>query len=143
MLVRGLFVLAGVALLAYWAQILSAPRPVAALPSDPQANNVSLPADIAIGNIFNIRTGNVASSIAGLSLTGVFAAESGNSGFAAFRSNQGSLVVEVGDEVRPGLTLTRIDSQGVYLLGNGKEQRLEIVQSTSTTPSKNPAERPK
>jgi hypothetical protein len=118
------FSLAAIVLAARWLTELTAPRPVAELPSatmtqpNPSARSVS--------RLFG--SGGARSRVPeGLRLTGVYAGTRGG-GFATIRTQTGDVHVFPGDEVVPGVILKQIESDRVILLTSGIQTELQLHQ---------------
>jgi len=93
------FSLAAIFLAGRWLTELTAPRPVAELPSAPMAQPVT--ATGTVSRLFG--SGNIESqTLEGMYLTGVFAGSRGG-GFATIRTRTGDVHVFPGEEVAPGL----------------------------------------
>lgn len=121
-LLRILLVAAALALTAVWLTRLTAPRPVAPLPASP----ASAPAasQVAAMKVFGLA--GQAADIAGIELTGLYAAGAGGLGFATFRSPRGPLSGNAGDEIQPGVRLYQVGNDHVVLVVDGVEHRLEL-----------------
>ena len=121
-LFTAVFALAAIILAARWLTDLTAPRPVAELPSvaitQPDANSG------LISRLFG--TGVVQTqALEGLQLTGVFAGSRGG-GFATFYTRTGNVSALPGEEIVPGVTLRRIENNRVILLASGVEKELRL-----------------
>ena len=101
--------LAAIVLASHWLTELSAPRPVARLPSAAFVQP-------EIGNLIPLFGGGEAhtQAIEGLSLSGVFAGSRAG-GFATFRTPAGAVSIFPGEEVVPGVTLKQIERDRVIL----------------------------
>jgi hypothetical protein len=125
------FILAGIILASRWLTELTAPRPVAELPSaaiaQPESNTKT-------GNRLFGNVGTQALSLEGLHLTGVYAGSRGG-GFATLHTQAGDVSVFPGEEVVPGVILKQIERDHVILLssGNQKELRLHETHSPAAT----------
>lgn len=119
------FALAGIILAAWWLTRLTAPRPVAELPSAIVAQPES-----ATGTISRLfATADVKSEdVEGLQLTGVYAGTRGG-GFATIRTRSGDVHAFTGDEVAPGVILKHIERDRVILLASGVEKELMLPET--------------
>ena len=119
------FALAGITLAAWWLTRLTAPRPVAELPSVVMAQPES-----ATGTISRLfATADVKSEdVEGLQLTGVYAGTRGG-GFATIRTRSGDVHAFPGDEVAPGVVLKHIERDRVILLASGVEKELMLPET--------------
>lgn len=128
------FSLAAAILAGRWVTELTAPRPVAELPSAPMAQPASNLE--AISRLFG--TGNSQSqALEGLRLTGVFAGSRGG-GFATLHTRAGDVHMFQGDEVAPGVILKQIESDRVILLSSGMQKELRLNDGNAqavTTPT--------
>ncbi len=116
------FTLAAIILAGRWLTELTAPRPVAELPSATVAQPVS--GTGAVSRLFG--GGDVESqTLEGFHLTGVFAGLRGG-GFATIRTRTGDVHVFPGEEVVPGVTLKQMESDRVILLSSGVEKELKL-----------------
>jgi hypothetical protein len=140
------FSLAAVILAGRWLTELTAPRPVAELPSTPMTqpdSNLS-----TISRLFGTGT-TQSQALEGLHLTGVFAGSRGG-GFATIHTRAGDMPVFRGDEVAPGVIVKQIESDRVILLnlGTQKELRLQegyapvVAPAPQASPSNVPAAAP-
>ena len=119
------FSLAAVILAGRWLTELTAPRPVAELPSAPMTQPGS--SLKTISRLFG--TGSTQSqALAGLYLTGVFAGSRGG-GFATLHTRAGDVPVFQGEEVAPGVILKQIESDRVILLSSGTNKELRLNES--------------
>lgn len=113
-------VLVAIFLASRWLTELTAPRPVAKLPSTPpaaQESNLKV-----VGKLFGV--GEVRSeSLDGLQLSGLFA-DSGGGGFATFRTRSGAVSVFTGGEIAPGVRLKQIERDRVIVLSTGIQKEL-------------------
>jgi hypothetical protein len=116
---------AALGLLAYWSSILLSPRPVAALHASIEAPR-SATAEQDMARIFGVQPGGVTANVDGLVLTGVFAPQGGNGGFATFRTAKGGAGVVVGQEIIPGLRLERVEPMRVVVSSSGQERILDL-----------------
>lgn len=134
------FTLAAVILAAWWLTHLTAPRPVAKLPSSPMAFSDN--SAMMISRLFGV-AGMRTESIEGLRLTGVYAGSRGG-GFATFNSKKGAISVFVGDEIVPGVVLKMMKNDRVTVLAAGAQKELQLRgDSGSTAPSNtHPASQP-
>lgn len=116
------FALSAVFLAGGWLTELTAPRPVARLPS----TGIDPPpvATTAVGRLFGVAEAGPR-SIEGLSLTGLFVG-SGGGGFATFQVRGAALSAFPGDEVMPGVQLKQIERDHVILLASGTERTLRL-----------------
>lgn len=121
------FSLAAVILAGRWLTEVTAPRPVAELPSAPMAQTDSNPKTIS--RLFG--TGAAQSqALEGLYLTGVFAGSRGG-GFATIHTRAGDVPVFRGDQVVPGVILKQIESDRVILLSSGTQKELRLNESNA------------
>jgi hypothetical protein len=121
------FTLAAIILAGRWLTELTAPRPVAELPSAAIAQPES--GTGTISRLFGIG-GNVQSQLLeGLQLTGVFTGSRGG-GFATIHTRTGDLPVFPGEEVVPGVILKQIEGNRVILLISGIEKELKLREGT-------------
>ena len=124
----GAIVLAG-----HWLTELSAPRPVARLPSaalvQPEA-----------GNLIPLFGGGEAhtQAIEGLTLSGVFAGSRAG-GFATFRTPAGAVSIFPGEEVVPGVTLKQIERDRVILQSAATTKELLLSMGPVSADSGQPA----
>jgi hypothetical protein len=118
------FLLAAVILAAGWLTQLTAPRPVAKLPS----TVLAAPDDSLkmIGRLFGVSQAR-SQVIEGLRLTGVYAG-SGGGGFATFRTRSGEVSVFAGNEIAPGVKLKQIERDRVIILNAGMQQELRLEE---------------
>jgi Type II secretion system protein C len=126
-LLGGALKLGAVILAAWWLTQLTAPRPVARLPStavvEPE-NGMQ-----KISRIFGV--GETQSrAMEGLLLTGVFAGSKGG-GFATFHTRTGEVSAFTGDEVAPGVTLKQIERDRVILLTAGVQKELLLSDNSA------------
>jgi len=119
------FALAGIILAAWWLTRLTAPRPVAQLPSAVIAQPES-----GTGTISRLfATADVKSEdVEGLQLTGVYAGTRGG-GFATIRTRSGDVHAFPGDEVAPGVILEHIERDRVIVLVSGVEKELMLPET--------------
>ncbi|MCU0810370.1 MAG: hypothetical protein MUE59_04910 [Thiobacillaceae bacterium] len=127
------FALVAVLLAGSWLSELTAPRPVAELPSTAMVQSES-----ATGSISRLfATADVKSAdVEGLQLTGVYAGTRGG-GFATIATRTGNVHVFPGDEVVPGIVLKHIERDRVTLLASGVEKELmlpELAVPTAESP---------
>lgn len=127
-----LLILLAVLLAGRWLTELTAPRPVAKLPSisiAPQENNLKL-----VSKLFG--AGETQSqALDGLQLAGVFANSRGG-GFATFRTRSGAISVFAGGDIVPGVKLKQIEGDRVIVTSAGiqKELRLSEGGAQSSAP---------
>ena len=116
------FILAAIMLAGRWVTEVTAPRPVAELPSAAIAQPAS-----DIGTISRLFGSGIVQSQAleGLILTGVFTGSRGG-GFATIHTRTGDVPVFPGDEVVPGVILKQIEGNRVILLTSGIEKELKL-----------------
>jgi hypothetical protein len=136
------FALAGIILAAWWLTRLTAPRPVAELPSAIIAQPES-----GTGTISRLfATADVKSEdIEGLQLTGVYSGTRGG-GFATITTRTGNVHVFPGDEVVPGIVLKHIERDRVILLVSGVEKELmfpETAVPAAESPPQTVPDRPR
>jgi len=121
------FSLAAVILAGRWLTEVTAPRPVAELPSAPMTqpgSNLK-----TISRLFG--TGSTQSqALEGLYLTGVFAGSRGG-GFATMHTRAGDVPVFRGDEVVPGVIVKQIERDRVILLNSGTQKELRLNESSA------------
>ena len=124
------FALAAIVLTGWWISQWIAPRPVGVLASSAGKSNAIDPASAL--HIFGDDAKGSAntSSAGGLELTGVYAYGDGR-GFAVLRTTAGPVVAFVGQEASPGLTLARVDKDGIVLSGGGHETRLNLTAESA------------
>lgn len=130
--------LAGLALAAWWIAHLVSPRPVAVLPVSAEPVRAGAH-DEAIARVFGMRPADAGTSLGGLSLTGVFAETGSGAGFATFRTAKGGVGVAVGEEVRPGIRLERLEPTRAIVRAGGREHVLELPQSGPPPAAERPA----
>jgi hypothetical protein len=132
------FALAGIILAAWWSTRLTAPRPVAELPSAVIAQPES-----GTGTISRLfATADVKSEdVEGLQLTGVYAGTRGG-GFATIRTRSGDVHAFPGDEVAPGVVLKHIERDRVILLASGVEKELMLPETAIPTAESPPQTAP-
>lgn len=128
-----LMIFLAVLLAGRWLTELTAPRPVAKLPSisvAPQENNLKL-----VGKLFGAGEAQ-AQSLDGLQLAGVFANSRGG-GFATFRTRSGAISVFAGGDVAPGIKLKQIEGDRVIITSAGGQKELRLsdggAQSSTTS----------
>lgn len=132
----GLAIALGAILLASrWLTELTAPRPVARLPSVGLALPETGPS--TIGQMFGVNETHP-QAIEGLSLTGVFVGSRGG-GFATFRTPKGAVSVFPGDEVVPGVKLKQIERDRVILLSADAKKELPLSTQPIAAESAPPA----
>jgi hypothetical protein len=136
------FALAGIVLAAWWLTRLTAPRPVAELPSaviaQPESGTGTISRLFAIADVKS-------EDVEGLQLTGVYAGTRGG-GFATIRTRSGDVHAFPGDEVAPGVVLKHIERDRVILLASGVEKELmlpEIAVPSAESPSRTASSRPR
>src|ERR1700690_246165 len=129
------FSLAAVILAGRWLTELTAPRPVAELPSAPMTQpDLNLK---TISRLFG--TGSTQSqALEGLYLPGFFAGSRGG-GFATIHTRAGEVPVFRGDEVAPGVIVKQIESDRVILLSSGAQKELRLHEGNA--PAAAPAPR--
>lgn len=136
------FTLVAVLLAGSWLSELTAPRPVAELPSTPMVQSES--ASGSISRLF--ATADVKSEdVEGLQLTGVYAGTRGG-GFATIRTATGDVHAFPGDEVAPGVILKQIERDRVILLASGVEKELMLPETavpSAETPPQTVTNRPR
>lgn len=124
-LVGVMFMLLSVVLVSWWLTVLTAPRPLAKLPSAPTAqpeNTLKM-----VGKLFGVgETRSI--SLDGLQLAGVFAGSSGG-GFATFRTRSGAISVFTGGEIEPGVRLKQIEGDRVIILSAGVQRELRLSEA--------------
>lgn len=124
-LLTAAFTLAAIFLAGGWLTELTAPRPVAELPSAAMAQPVTGTATVS--RLFG--SGNIESqTLEGMYLTGVFAGSRGG-GFATIRTRTGDVHVFPGEEVAPGVILKQMERNRVILLSSGIEKELKLSES--------------
>jgi len=128
------FALAAVILAGHWLTELTAPRPIAELPSAIIATSES-----AAGTVSRLFASESVQSqdIEGLSLTGVYAGLRGG-GFATIRTPKGDMHVFIGDEVAPGIILKHMERDRVILLSSGVEKELMFPETAVPTAESSP-----
>jgi len=136
------FTLVAVLLAGSWLSELTAPRPVAELPSTAMVQSES-----ATGSISRLfATAEVKSEdIEGLQLTGVYSGTRGG-GFATITTRTGNVHVFPGDEVVPGIVLKHIERDRVILLVSGVEKELmfpETAAPAAESPPQTAPDRPR
>lgn len=130
-LLRALFALAGFGLVMWWIVRLTAPGPVAALPSVGSAP-LPMPAEQALLRLFGGDSSGMRRDDP--VLTGIFAQRGGRS-FITFRDGAESRFVFVGDEIRPGVWVVAIHPDHVLLSERGVERRLTTPAQPASLPS--------
>ncbi len=118
------FILFSVALTSGWLTVLTAPRPVANLPSKPiapQENSLKL-----VSRLFGVGEARPQIDEA-LQLVGVFANSKGG-GFATFNTRNGAISVFAGNEIVPGVKLKQIERDRVIILSAGAQKELRLSQ---------------
>ena len=121
------FTLVAVLLAGSWLSELTAPRPVAELPSTAMVQSES--ATGSISRLFasaSVQAEVVA--VEGLQLTGVYAGTRGG-GFATIRTRSGDVHAFPGDEVAPGVILEHIERDRVIVLVSGVEKELMLPET--------------
>lgn len=128
------FTLVAVLLAGSWLSELTAPRPVAELPS-----TAMVPSESATGSISRLfATADVKSEdVEGLQLTGVYAGTRGG-GFATIRTRSGDVHAFPGDEVAPGVILKHIERDRVILLASGVEKELMLPETAVPSAESSP-----
>ena len=118
------FTVTAIILAGRWLTELTAPRPVAELPSAAIA-----PPQSSTGTISRLFGSGIVQSQAleGLQLTGVFTGSRGG-GFATFQTRAGDVAVFPGDDVVPGVILKQIEGNRVILLSSGIDKELTLRQ---------------
>ncbi len=119
------FTLAAIILAGRWLTELTAPRPVAELPSAAiiQAESSTQTVSRLFGN------GSAQpQALEGLHLTGVFAGSKGG-GFATIHTRTGDVPFFPGDEIVPGVILKQIESDRVILLSSGTQKELQLDEN--------------
>lgn len=121
----GMALVIGAVLLAgRWGTELTAPRPVAKLPSTP-SGPLDNPLAMA-GKLFGAGETH-SQSLDGLQLVGVFANSRGG-GFATFRTRLGSISVFSGGDVAPGVRLKQIERDRVIIISAGIQKELRLSE---------------
>lgn len=123
-LVRAIAILGVVLLSGWWLTHLTAPRPVARMPTLPATRPDHSPK--MLDKLFG-SADHHAKAADGLQLVGVFSG-SGGGGFATFLTPKGAMSVFVGKDVIPGVVLKRIDADRVTLVSAGVERELRLVE---------------
>jgi hypothetical protein len=120
--------LAAIILAGRWLTELTAPRPVAELPSAAPS-----PPELSTNTVSRLfgNAGAPTQALEGLHLTGVFAGSRGG-GFATIHTQTGDVPAFPGDEVAPGIILKQIESDRVILLISGNQKELRLHESSST-----------
>lgn len=129
--VGGLFILFALILASRWLTELTAPRPVAKLPTmsaAPTENNLK-----SLGKLFGVNVAQ-SQSLDGVQLAGVFAGSNGG-GFATFQTRSGPIAVFPGDEVAPGIRLKKIERDHVIVLGGGIPRELRLRENNAGSDS--------
>ena len=132
------FSLAAVMLAARWLTELTAPRPVAELPSAPMTQPES--STKTVSRLFG-SSATQPQALAGLHLTGVFAGSKGG-GFATIHTRTGDVPVFPGDEVVPGVILKQIESDRVILLTSGTQKELQLHENNAPAATSTPQAAP-
>jgi hypothetical protein len=133
-LLAGAFILAAIILTGRWLTELTAPRPVAALPTAAMAQSTSSTGTIS--QLFG--SGNIESqALEGLRLTGVFTGARGG-GFATIHTRTGEVPVFSGDEVAPGIILKQIEGNRVILSTAGIEKELKLHDNNVVSAAASP-----
>jgi hypothetical protein len=122
------FALAAIMLAGRWLTELTAPRPVAELPS--AAMTQPEPVTKTVSRLFGSGGSVQAQALEGLHLTGVFAGSKGG-GFATIHTRTGDVPVFPGDEVAPGIILKQIESNRVILLTSGTQKELQLQENNA------------
>jgi len=129
------FTLIAVLLTGSWLSELTAPRPVAELPSTAMVQS-----ELATGSISRLfASASVQAEVVaveGLQLTGVYSGTRGG-GFATINTRTGNVHVFPGDEVVPGIVLKHIERDRVILLVSGVEKEL-MLPETAVPPAESP-----
>jgi len=124
------FAVAVIILLAQWLTRLTAPRPVALMvEAAPVATSDNSARSIA--KLFGAGESK-SEAFAGLRLTGVFAGSRGG-GFATFHSRSGEQSAFPGDEVSPGVRLTKILGDRVILSSADGQKELTLRDTITPT----------
>jgi general secretion pathway protein C len=116
------------ALLAKWSWILlKSPSTVAALVPDHAVSENS-------GRLFGAATAeSTAAAMPNVKLIGVFAPESGRSGFAVLKlDEQRQIGAAVGENVAPGVKLLEVHADHVVLERSGAQQRVDMINASAT-----------
>lgn len=121
------FALAAIILASRWLTELTAPRPVAELPS--AALTPPEPSTKTVSRLFGA-AGAPSQVLEGLHLTGVFSGSKGG-GFATIHTQTGDVPVFPGDEVAPGIILKQIESDRVILLSSGTQKELRLHEDNT------------
>lgn len=119
-----ILVIFAVILTSRWLTAVTAPRPVAKLPSISsvaQENNLKM-----VSKLFGTSAAR-SQSLDGLQLAGVFAGSNGG-GFATFRTRSGAKSVFTGEEIEPGVRLKQIERDRVIILGAGGQKELRLSE---------------
>ena len=127
-----LTLVAAVVLASWWMTRLTAPRPVAKLPSTPVAlseNNLILVSKLFGTGALQAQT----QTLEGVKLTGIFAGAKGG-GFAIFRTRAGEISAFAGDEVVPGIKLKEIQDDRVILMSGGVQNELRLRDANEPIP---------
>ena len=125
------FTLAAIMLAGRWLTELTAPRPVAELPSATMTQPES--STKTVSRLFG-SVGTQSQALEGLYLTGVYAGSKGG-GFATIHTRTGDVHVFPGDEVVPGVILKQIESNRVILLNSGTQKELQLRENNAPAPT--------
>jgi hypothetical protein len=133
------FILAATVLAGHWATMLTAPRPVAVLPT----TSISLSASStqAISHLFSSGTTTQPQVLSGYRLTGIYAGTKGG-GFATIYTPNGEVSAFAGDDVAPGIVLKQIDKDRVTLTSGGVERELKLPEGNAPVASPSAASPP-
>lgn len=116
--------------LAHWAQVWLAPRP---LTRAPQTHALGARLESAYGLFGGAREKTVTLSDAGIRLLGVVAGSDGHSGYAVLRLDaKRTVAVREGDEVKPGIRLVEVHPDSVVLARNGARETLTWPRAASS-----------
>jgi Type II secretion system protein C len=127
----GAIILAG-----WWLTELTAPRPVARLPS---ATFVQPETSIkTMARLFGVSEARP-QAVEGLRLTGVFAGSKGG-GFATFHTRSGAVSVFPGDEIVPGVRLKQMERDRVIVLTADTQRELRLGEDGVAVASPREAE---
>jgi type II secretion system (T2SS) protein C len=127
-LLAGALTLGAIVLLGRWLSVLTAPRPVAELPSAV----ITRPewSTQAVSRLFGSGAqSSPLQAMVGLHLTGVFAGSKGG-GFATIHTQRGEVPVFSGDEVAPGVILKHVERDRVILLVSGIQKELPLHETS-------------
>jgi Type II secretion system protein C len=122
--------LAAMILAGWWLTVLTAPRPVAELPAAvlaaPESSTLTVSRLFGGGSVDALQS----QAVAGLHLTGVFAASMGG-GFATIHTQRGEVPAFPGDEVAPGVILNKVESDRVIILVSGLQKVLLLHENSA------------